>query len=441
MSERLIIHTYKQSFKADTLMFELAKESGRIYTKAMKLNKIKHKDFSEINEIMQQFCKKNCKFLHSQSAQASYQAFIVNLKAYFKALKQFNRDPSKFSGKPKPPKKNKFLYKITFKKAAIRRKDNELWLSTKKPNEPIRIKWAKHLPIPIWVTINYDKYEGWNINFILEKKYKQLELNHNEVMSIDLGVKRVATTFDTPSKETITYNGKALMSLDRLRNKVDGKIKSKKSEYKRGGRKHKKISRAKRKIVKRIKNKEKDILHRFSRMIVNDAIDKDIGKIIIGDNASTHKDTNLGKINNQKITQGVEQQLRKYIQYKFESVGGTTEVVPEAYTSRTCPKCDNVKSSSPKGRTYVCHSHSYNGECDFAFDRDGVGAINILKKNVSFDPQWWSDVVGGLTPPKGVKYTPGLSLIQSLNKVEERILNDCQDHIEIDNTLSALAIA
>lgn len=213
------------------------------------------------------------------------------------------------------------------------------------------------------------------------------------------------------------------MSLNRLRNKVDGKVKEKISKFKRGSRKHKQYQRAKRQIIRRIKNREKDILHKYSAYIVNDAISKKIGKIVIGDNSSTHNKTDAGK-QNQKIQQNREQQLRKYVQYKFERVSGTTEVVPEPYTSRTCPLCDNVKSSSPEGRNYTCSNHTI--KCVFAFDRDGVGAINqyrnALVKNVSFDHDKWLDVVGGLTPPRGVKYTSQLSLV---SRNGNKILDDC----------------
>ena len=116
-------HTYKQPFSPDSLTFNMAKESGIIYTKAMFLNKKEHKKYSEITKEMEIFCKENSKYLQSQSAQASYQSFIINLKAYFSALKEYKKNPSKFSGKPKPPHKKKFFYKITFKKSAIRIKN------------------------------------------------------------------------------------------------------------------------------------------------------------------------------------------------------------------------------------------------------------------------------------------------------------------------------
>ena len=418
------VHAYKQPFKADTLTFELAKESGKIYSKAMLLNKKEHKSFKEITKIMEKYCKENRKYLHSQSAQASYQNFITNLKSFFEALKTFNKNPSGFSGKPRPPHKNKFMYKIIFKKSAIHCNNGYMLLSVKKPYEPIKIKWAKDLPIPLWVEISYNKYDGWNISFVMEEKCELLELDKNKVMTIDPGNKRTATTFNNVDSEVTTYNGKIIMSLVRLRNVVDGRIKTKQSKCKKRSRYYKILARVKRKIVKRIKNKENDILHKYSRKIVNDAVSKGIGKIVSGDNSSTHNKTDCGK-QNQKIQQNPERKLIKLVEYKFARVGGQAEAGHEQYTSRTCPKCGYVKNTSPKGRTYSCSNPI---KCDFAYDRDGVGAIGIMKKNVSnvsFDHKEWLDVVGGLTPPIGVKYhkkTPRLSLVSSNRN---KIPNNC----------------
>jgi putative transposase len=376
----------------------MSKESGRIYTKALLLNNKYHKSLKEINKEMEKYIQEdnNRKYLLAQSAQASYQSLIKNFKSYFAALKEFKKNPKKFSGEPKPPRKSKFMYKIVFKQEAIRIKDGNLLLSVKKPHEPIKIRWASTLPLPKYVEISYNRFEGWNISFVMDKEYKELSLDKNKIMSTDLGEIRTATTFNNVDNEVKTYSGKALRSLTRLRNKVNGKIQSKKSQYKKGSRKHKKIARAGRKIIKRIRNKQKNILHKQSRIIVNDAISKNIGTILIGDCSSIHNKTDLGK-NNQKVQQNLEQRLKDFINYKFERVGGTTNVIPEYNTSRTCPKCGHCKHASPTGRTYVCEI------CDFTYDRDGVGSIGIMQKNVSFDHDKWLDVVGGLTPPIGVK--------------------------------------
>jgi putative transposase len=344
------------------------------------------------------------------------QGFLTALKSYFKAVKQYKQNPSKFSGEPRPPHKEKKMYKVTFKKEAIRYKNGYLLLSLKSPYEPIRLKWNSELPIPIWIIIVFDRLEGWSVNYVLEKKNELIEanINSNVVMGIDLGIKRIATTYTPSVQETITYSGKDIMSLVRLRNKLSATSASKRSKCKKDSRRYKNITRAQRKTTKRIKNKQKDILHKYSKVIVDKAIENGVGKIIIGDCSGTHVETNTGA-QNQKIQQNPERKLAKYIQYKFERVGGQSEDVPENYTSRDCPKCETRKKNSPKGRIYKCK------KCGFVFDRDGVGAVNITKNyikretKVSFGHSWL-DVVGGLTPPMGVKYVPELSLYLLIQK-------------------------
>ena len=419
------IRTYIQPFFPDSLTFEMAKESGKIYTKAL-LNNKKGISISENKKIMAKYVKKssnNTKYLQSQSAQASYESYFTALEGYFESLKSFKKNPKKFSGEPKPPRKSKFMFKITFKKTSIRRKGGELWLSAKKPNEPIKIKWAEHLPIPTWVIISYDRFEGWNISLVVNTldKTADIVLDSSKLMSVDLGEVRVGTTFNSVNHEVKTYSGKDLRSLTRLRNKIDGRIKSKRSQYKKGSRRYKKIARVGRRIVKRIKNKQKNILHNYSSMIVKDCVANKIGSILIGDNSGTHVNTNLGK-NNQKVQQGLDRRLAEYINYKFHRVGGTSYDVPEHYTSRTCPKCRNVNKASPKGRTFICDSDV----CNYTYDRDGVGCIDIMIDNsrianVSFDQEYWLDVVGGLTPPIGVKLKQVRSTkVNKVNKISVR---------------------
>lgn len=316
-------------------------------------------------------------------------------------MKSFKIDSSNFSGKPEPPHKERFLKPIYFKNEAIRRKENYLLLSTKKPNEPLKIKWKIDLPTPHFVSIIFDQYTGWKINFVIDFPENQIDQKvENGTMSIDLGVKRIATTFD--GEKCTTYSGKTFLSLGKLRNKLQSETQSKYSNTGKESRRRKYLKRAFRKNVKKIKNKEKDILHKYSRMIVNDAIANDIGTIVIGDCSTIHKDTNLGKSNNQKITQNPEQKLKDYVCYKFQSTGRITKVISERRTSKTCPKCGHVHKYSPKTRTFKCQ------KCGYIYDRDGIGSMNIYSLEVSSDHAKWLDVIGRMTLPSGVKYYPNL---------------------------------
>ena len=395
-----MIRTYSQSFKHSDLVFEMTKESAQIYNMAIKLHK-EGTDFKEIGKIIDRDFKN--KYLLSESRQASYQQYCKDFTSFAKALSVYSKNPEKFCGQPKPPHHERFMRTVYFKKDAVRYKGDYILLSTKKPNEPIRIEWDKNLPIPEYVTITFDRFSGWKINLTVDaEKPNKIPETNTKIMAIDLGVKRIATTFD--GEKVTTYSGKEFLALGKQRNELLAKAQSKYANTGQESRRRKYVKRGYRRKVKKIKNKEKDILHKYSRTIVNDAIANGVKKIVIGDCSNIHKNTNLGRKNNQKIQQNPEQKLKEYVCYKFDSAGGITEVIPERRTSKTCPKCKHLHKHSPKGRTFKCKGN----KCDYVYDRDGIGAMNIHCLEVSFDHDEWLNVIGRMTLPLGVKYHPNL---------------------------------
>ena len=376
-------------------ILNLAKESASVYNQAIDVfwQNLDNDKFLSKFDVQEQIDIPR-KLLHSQSYQGSIQLAHTAISTYFSSLKEYKKNSNPFSGKPRAPKEHKNVQMIIFKKSAIRYKENYLLLSTKE--EPLKFRWNIDKGLPVYATITWNKESGWQLNLILEKEQDIHEFVSNRLMAIDLGIKRIATLFD--EEKVITISGKIIMSLNRLRNKINAQTRAKLDRLDKHSRQYKKVRRANRRVVKRIKNKIKDILHKYSRTIVNHCIANDIGKIVVGDCSDIHNETNLGKKNNQKIQQNPEQRLLKYIKDKFEVIGGVVETTPEAYTSKTCPLCGNVLKRSPAGRIFRC-------QCSLEYDRDGVGAINIHKK-VSFDQLDWLNVVGGLTPPIGLKFKP-----------------------------------
>lgn len=389
----IIKHTY--SFHLyDDRFFELAKEAGEVYSVSLEefwkvynetgvwLSKF------ELQEHMKDKIER--KLLHCDSSLGAMQQVHANLASW--------KEAKKVCPEAKPPTKSKFLQGIIFKKSQIKYKNGMLRLTLGTNKQFLNLVWNNTVPVPIYGSVSYDKVRGWKINLVLEENIESQTLNYNKSLSIDLGVKRTATIFD--GKNTITLSGKKLMGLMHYRNKLNAHTQSKLSNKIKDSNNHKKIKRAGRKAVVRIQNIQKDILHKYSSFIVGYAVKNKIGNIIIGDNSSTHDAPNLGKNTNQKISQNPEQKLKHYIKYKFESISGRVDIVPEPYTSRTCPCCKNVKKSSPKGRIYKCQP------CGFVFDRDGVGAINIYQENVSFG-SLSTGRIRSLTEPIGIKLLNG----------------------------------
>jgi len=338
--------------------------------------------------------------LHADSYIGSIQQAYTAIASWKAAKKAYQKNPAKFTGEPRPPKEHKWTCPIIFKKSAIRYKDRHLLLSLAKGQQPIKIRWSIEIGLPVYATINWNPFRGWRGNFVFDRSVEQGTFDPAKIMGIDLGVKRIATTFD--GERVITYSGKQIMSLVRLRNKIDAETQAKLSQLKKHSFRYKQIRRANRKVVARIQNRITDILHKISRSVVNYCVENGIGKIVFGDCSTVHTNTDLGKKNNQKVQQHPEQKLLKYISYKLENIGGLADKVQESYTTRTCPKCGN--QYKPGSRTYRCQ------KCGFVYDRDGVGSINIwgLAQNVSLgkviDKIAELGVVGGLTPPIGWKY-------------------------------------
>ena len=420
-------------YNYDPRFFELAKEAGEVYSRSLEEfwkeyneNKNWLSKF-ELQEHMKDKIKRN--ILHSHSFLGAMQQVHANLKSWREA-KKVNPTTAK------PPSKKKFLQAIVLKQSQIKFENGKLKLSITNGSNGydkyLYLNWNPKIPIPVYATITYSKIRGWKINLVIEQEEKEnLFLNPNKSLSIDLGVKRIATFFD--GEKSIILSGKKYLALMHYRNKYDAKNKSKIAHKKNVGlqqqkdklkkelelkqkengetnkeikinitykesNNYKKAKRSSRKRVDKIQNIQQDMLHKQSRFIINYAIHNNIGNIIIGNNSSTHDGPNLGKKNNQKISQNPEQKLKNYIKYKFESISGKVNIVPEPYTSQTCPCCGTRKKQT--NRRYICE----NANCLFVYDRDGVGAINIYQENVSSSQILSEGRIRSLTEPIGRKF-------------------------------------
>ncbi|KKQ74589.1 MAG: Transposase, IS605 OrfB family [Candidatus Woesebacteria bacterium GW2011_GWB1_38_5b] len=390
MSSQII--TYSYSLPHDDRFFELSKEAGEAYSISLiefwKTYKETGKWMSKYELQAHMNGKIERKRLHSDSFIGAMQQVHANLASW--------KEAKKVCPDTKPPYKSKFLQPIRFKKSQIRFEDGFLKLSFGKDingkNDYFLFRLNKELSIPSYCIISYDRAKGWKLNTVIEKEIEVISLDLNKTLSIDLGVKRVATLFD--GEQVLTISGKKLKGLVHYQNKVRAKLQSDLSKKQKDSNKARKLKSAWRKRNSRLQAIKQDILHKTSRFIVDYAIKNNIGNIVIGDCSEIHDKTNLGKVNNQQVQQNPEQRIKSYVKEKFECISGQVNIVSEAYTSQTCPCCEH--KYKPKNREYIC------SECGFIYDRDGVGAINIYNENVSFGIK--PERIRLLTRPIGLKF-------------------------------------
>ena len=316
--------------------------------------------------------------LHAHSADAVVQSFYASLKSWRARRKE---DPD-----ARPPRKSRRFYRVQWKNSAIRLRGGHLLLSNGKGNTPLDVPW--HWDLPVFVELGWNG-TGYELRAIYNNGAVGLPLGA-EVAGVDLGEIQLAATHD--GQECRIYNGRHLRSVRRYQNKKKGEISVLLDRMKRGSIRSKRLKIRKRRVLAKIDNQVRDILHKQTTKLVSTLHEGGVQTVVVGDVRDIRKDLDYGKKANQKMHQWLFGKVRWMISYKAEQMGMRAVLQEEAYTSQTCPACG--KRNTPKGRQYRCL-------CGFVYHRDGVGAYNIRAKYLG---NFGSAVVGAMASPIGVRY-------------------------------------
>lgn len=308
--------------------------------------------------------------LHSDSYLGAMQQLHNNLSTYHEARK--------VSDDAKPPRKHKQLQPIVLKQSQIKYKDGKLKLTISSNRDYLYINWNNNLPIPQYGNIVWKPGKGWKLSLVLIYD-KNVEYNpiKDKILSIDLGIKRIATMYNDDKMQCVTINGKKFMQLDHYRNKIVRETQIKAAKKKERSNRLYKLNKAKRKKLQRLDNISNDLINKTTKFVVDYAETESTDIIVIGNNSGVHQKSIRGRTrksindNNRKIHQSPEQKLKNKIKGKFK---GITEYISEEYTSQECPICHTLNKTS--SRKYKCK------KCGLKYDRDGIGSIDIRYKYI-----------------------------------------------------------
>jgi putative transposase len=204
------------------------------------------------------------------------------------------------------------------------------------------------------------KKNGWFVHITVKKEI-EIRKKYDNILAIDLGIRRIATVISTADKRPKFY-GKKLREIRGhyfyLRRKL-GKLKKFKAI--------KKIGRKERRIVD-------DLLHKISREIVNRA-KRENAVIVLGDLKNIRKQ-DKGRKFNRKLNSFPYYHLSKFIEYKAAWEGIMVIKVNEANTSKLCSRCGS-QGLRHNGK-FVCPN------CGVELNADYNGAMNILKRVLGY---------------------------------------------------------
>jgi putative transposase len=348
----------------------LNRESGRVYTETLVWHwRVKNrKDIwlrpGAAEKLGDYFSDTT---LHAHSRDAAQQGFYKACKTA-KACKDIGMGT-------RYPWRRKFYRTTIWKSTGIRVREGVVLLARARGLEPISFAWSGTETL-LEVRLVYDlKQRRYFWHLVLEDGQEPVRAASDRTAAIDLG--EIHPVAITDGEEACVLSCRELRSIAQQTNKELAALQQKTSRCKRGSRRSRRLSRAKRKLLARQKRRRRDLEHKISRATIEWCQEKNIGMLAIGDVRDvadkTKEKKRLARPERQKIANWSHGTIRRYLGYKAQAAGiSVHDRVPEYHTSQTCLACGH--RHKPRGRVFQCPV------CGFVFPRDGVGCANLLSR-------------------------------------------------------------
>lgn len=271
------------------------------------------------------------KELGSNSAQMVTKILCKNWKSFLVAVKDYTNNPDKYFAKPKIPKylKKNSRFACTLTNWQTQIHDGYLYFAFKrlKPfNNMFRTKiTGYHLSTRI-----IPKGGCYVLEIVYQTEPKQMNLDKNRIVSIDLGVNNFVTMANNIGEEPIVINGKGIKSYNQYWNKEIAKYRS--------------IAKTTNNLdwTKRLqqltdkRNFKMDyFMHCASKWIIEYCIKHNIGTIVVGKNNKWKQECDMGKFINQRFVQIPYEMFISKLRYKCEDFSIQFIENEESYTSGT----------------------------------------------------------------------------------------------------------
>lgn len=341
---------------------------------------IKYFSEYEIVTLFREFDDDIYRDLPSHCGQQIIKKLFENINSWQKARKEYQKDPSKFLGKPKMPKYKKELSILCLSQFQIMNKDGHIHFPKKMNMAPIKTKIPKYSKICDSRVIPRSNY--FIVEIVYEVNCPEVKQDNGNYLGVDLGINNFATCVSNTG-ESFIINGRPIKSINQLYNKRKASMQSKLPFYPRVdfGKKIQRInSGAICKVAINRNNKIKNYIHSSSKFIIDRCIKNNINTIIVGNNKNWKNEVNLGTKTNQNFVSIPYCTLIEQLEYKCKLAGLNFAKTEESYTS----KCSFL-DLEPIGKheKYVgkrVKRGLFRTEKGYKINADANGSGNIIRK-------------------------------------------------------------
>lgn len=378
----------RKSHKMYKLLDELTFKAKNLYNKALYVERqcfFEHGMFISYFNLVE-LLKDKAEYrvlTHNISAQV-LKNVADTCSSFMKAMKQYNKTPERFTGKPKLPKykdKANGRFQLTFTTGG---KTCRIKTNTQTGKKEVHFHYIlngftveTYFDEIVEVVIS-PRHNRFVVNIKgIKKIYDPKPLESAKPAGIDLGIDNLATiaVWDEQTRPLI-INGKGLKSYNKYFNK---KLATLQSQAK---------TRHNLNTTNRIKNLWQSRnnyiqtwMHKASKRTVEYLVANEVTHLVIGKNKGWKQNINLGKVTNQTFVEIPYDKYIQYVIYKAQEQGIKVYIVEESYTSGTSfldnelPVKENYDKSRRKHRGLFVST-----ETQTKINADVNAAYQIMKK-------------------------------------------------------------
>lgn len=331
------------------------------------------------------------KDLGSNVGQATLRLLDKNWKSFFKAIKDWKVNPSKYLGRPRlpkyKPKNGRFILSIDNNKVML--KDGYVYFAWKplkvlnnhfitKIQDDCKLFQCRFIPTG----------SNYTMEIVYEIEVSEQPTNSERIISIDLGVDNFVTITNNVGLKPFVIKGGVIKSVNQYYNKEKARIQS---ELKKVNKKD--WSNKLQRLTDKRNNKIKYLMHVYSKRIIDYCLKNGIDTIVCGYNKEWKQESTMTKKTNQKFVTIPYETFISMLDYKSVDVGKMFILNEEGYTSGTS-FLDNeepIKTNYNKSRRV--HRGLFISNNGIKINADVNGSYQIMKKVF---PNAFSDGIEGV---------------------------------------------
>lgn len=263
---------------------------------------------------------------YAACAQQILRLFHQNLRGYFASIKDYKKNPTKYTGMPRFPKfrKSGDRFQVIFTNQAAKLDGQIVNIAPRAFENKLCIRLRTDSAKKLCQVVFAPRNDYFLVYVIYEADDLVISQNSNKVAAIDIGLTNLATVTFSEQYEPILYRSdlvKINKDFNRLNAEYVSILKKTQNKY---------TSKRRQSLSDKYSGLIEDRLHKISRAIVNDLSHRGVSTVIVGKNTGQ-------KINNQlkNFVQVPLFRLIEMIKYKSELAGIKFIQVNESYTSGT----------------------------------------------------------------------------------------------------------